>query len=181
MKKRTLMKTNFDCNHQFRKDAGYTIIEVLVSIAILSVGMLGLISSANSVSHYQRQSNQLTIATLAATNKLEEIKRLATNEPTGGAFGFNYLVTDTTGGYLNGYTAPDDWTRSSSDTVNGVGRSWTVQVFPIVNDANESFLNPLSVKMVEAVVTTTWTDELGQSKNVELAAVLHRRQFVGGN
>lgn len=157
-------------------------LEVLTSLVILTVGILGVLSSVNSISHYQRHSKNMTLATMHATNKLEEIKRVATNEPTGGAFGFDYLVDDGAGGYLNGFTASDDWTRSSNDVVDGFNRSWSISVYPSsAQTASQSFLIPGAIRMVEAVVTTTWTDEKGESKNVELAVVLHRRQFLGTN
>jgi len=157
-------------------------LEVLVGMSILTVGILGLLSSVNTVNHFQRHSKDMTLATMYSTNKIEEVKRVGTNEPTGGAFGFGYLVDDTAGGYLNGYTASDDWTRSSSDTVNGMTRNWSLSVYPgSAQTGAQSFLVPGAIRMVEAVVTTSWTNEKGDTKNVELAVVLHRRQFLGVN
>lgn len=158
-------------------DRGFTMLEILVSLVLLTVGILGILSSVSSVMHYQRHSRDMTLATMHATNKLEEIKRVGTNEPTGGAFGFSHLVDSTAGGYVNGYTAPDDWTRSSSDTVDGMTRTWTLNIYPF-QDANQDFTVPNLIRMVEAVVTVQWTDERGNQKNVELATVLHRRQFI---
>ena len=101
----------------------------------------------------------MTRATMHATDKLEEIKRRATNEPTGGAYGFDYLVRQDGTGYTNGWAAPDNFTRSSTDTVDGFNRAFSLTVFPAAAQANESFLIPASIHMVEAVVTTTWTNE----------------------
>jgi len=181
VKKNIPMKTISKHLVPVRNETGFTLIEVMVSLTIMTVGILGLLSSVNTVNHYQRHSKDMTLATMHATNKLEAIKRVATNEPTGGAFGFGYLVNDTTG-YLNGYTAVDDWTRTSSDTVDGLTRNWSLSVYPAsAQTAAQSFLVPGAVRMVEAVVTTSWTDEKGGLKNVEVATVLHRRQFLGVN
>lgn len=161
---------------------GFTMLEVLVNIVLLTVGILGMLSSVNSVMHHQRNSKDMTLATMHTTNKLEEIKRVATNEPTGGAFGFNYFVDIGAAGYLNGYTAPDDWTRSSGDVIDGYTRTWTVSIYPPASQtAAESFLVPGAIRMIEAVVTTTWTDAKGNAKSVDVATVLARRQFVGSN
>jgi prepilin-type N-terminal cleavage/methylation domain-containing protein len=74
--------------------AGFTLIEILVSIAIVAFGILGLIKVVDSIIYYQNESREISQATLLATNKIEEVKRISTNEPSGGKYGFNYLVTD---------------------------------------------------------------------------------------
>lgn len=165
-----------------RNEAGFTMIDVLISVVVLSVGILGLLSSVHTVSHFQRHSRDMTSATMHAANKLEEIKRVATDEPGGGsAFGFGYFVDDGATGFLNGYGSPDNWTRTSSDTIDGITRDWTIQIFPVMQDADESFLNSAFIRMVEVVVDASWTNEKGETETVQLATVLHRRQFVGDN
>ena len=77
-----------------RNQEGFTLMEVLVSMVILSVGIFGLIKTANSVIFFQANSKMITQATLKTANKIEDVKRFSTNEPTGCSFGFNYLVSD---------------------------------------------------------------------------------------
>jgi len=165
----------------FGNSAGFTLIEVLASMVILSVGILGLASVVNSVNQYQNLAKNMTLATMHTTNKLEEIKRKGTNEPTGGAFGFNYLVDGTVNGYLNGYATPNNWTRSSSDTINGFTRKWVLTVYPATAQATEDFTNPNTINMVDVVVTTSWVDGKGNTKSVDAATVLHKRQFFNGS
>ena len=50
--------------------AGFTLIEILVSITLLSVGILGLILAVDSIIYYQSKSAEVTQATLLATNKI---------------------------------------------------------------------------------------------------------------
>ena len=164
-----------------RNPRGFTMLEVLISMSIFAVGILGLISSVTTVMHYQRHSKDMTLATMHATAKLEEIKRRATNEPTGGAYGFSYLVKQDGTGYTAGYTAPDNFTRESSDTINGYNREWSLEIYPASAQATQSFTTPGGIRMVEAVVTVSWVDEKNDTKSVEVATVLHRRQFVGGS
>ena len=64
--------------------AGFTLIEVLVSMTILALGILGLITVVNSIMYHQSKSREVTQATLLIKNKIEEIKRISTNEPSGG-------------------------------------------------------------------------------------------------
>ncbi len=163
----------------FGNSAGFTMIEVLASMVILSVGILGLASSINSVTHFQRYSKDLTSATMHTTAKLEEIKRMGTDEPTGGAFGFLYLVNDTTG-YLNGYAAPDDWNRVSPDdttTYPGFSQVAELTVFPAGAQATQDFTDPSSIDMVDVQVTTTWVDDRGNSHEVQAGTVIHKRRF----
>ena len=61
--------------------AGFTLIEILVSIAIVAFGILGLIKVVDSITYYQNESREISQATLLAANKIEEVKRLSTNEP----------------------------------------------------------------------------------------------------
>jgi hypothetical protein len=115
-----------------------------------------------------------TEATLNTANKIEEIKRLSTNEPTGGTFGFNYLVTD----YLTdaGFSEIDNQTYSESRTVGDFTTTRTLQIYP--SGTSETFDDPTTIHMLEVVVKTAWTDSRGGAKDVEMAAVIHRRQFI---
>lgn len=175
--KKINFKNKFKFFRPFGNSAGFTLIEVLASMVILSVGILGLASSINSVNQFQNQSKNMTLATMHTTSKLEEIKRKGTNEPTGGAFGFDYLVDDSANGFLNGYTAPDDWTRTSSDTINGFTRTWQLTIYPASAQASESFTNPDTIHLVDVAVTTSWVDEKGNTKTAQAGTVMHRRQF----
>lgn len=157
-------------------ERGFSLIDVLIGMAIFSVGILGIISSTSSINHYQEHSKKLTTATLYSSNKLEEIKRIATNEPTGGAFGFEYLVGD----YLtdSGMTEVNNTSYTLTETVGGMTRTATLSVFPSNPNDGSTFDAPEQIRMVQVVVDTQWTDKKNLTQNMELAAVLHRRQFI---
>ena len=157
-----------------RNQEGFTLMEVLVSMVILSVGIFGLMKTASSVIYHQNNSKMTTEATLNTANKIEEIKRLSTNEPTGGSFGFNYLVTD----YLTdeGFSEIDNQTHSKSVTDGDFTTTQTLQIYP--SGTSETFDEPTTIHMLEVVVKTAWTDSRGGAKDVEMAAVIHRRQFI---
>jgi len=153
---------------------GFTLIEVVVSMVILSVGIFGLIKTASSVIYHQDNSRLITEATLITTNKIENTKRYAANEPTGGAYGFNYLTTD----YLTdeSFTEISDQNYRKIETDGDFTITTNLQIYP--STSTENFDSPTAIRMVEVVVTTGWTDSRGQAKNIEMASVLHRRQFV---
>ena len=160
--------------------AGFTLIEILVSITLLSVGILGLILAVESIMYYQSKSAEVTQATLLTTNKIEEIKRLSTNEPSGGIYGFNYLVTD----YLvdENMTQVDAKTYLFSEVIDKgpelptMTRTVTLQTYP-PEDAS-SFSNPDQIDLLEAVIKTEWTDKRGERKSVELGSLIHKRHFI---
>ena len=69
-----------------RNQKGFTLMEVMVSMVILSIGLFGLIKSADSVIFYQNNSRLVTEATMLTANKIEQIKGFSANDPIGGVF-----------------------------------------------------------------------------------------------
>ena len=178
--KKMNFKTKLKKFLSFGNSAGFTLIEVLASMTILSVGILGLASAVNSVNQYQNQSKNVTLATMYTTNQLENIKRFATNEPTGGSFGFDFLIGNGVNDFLslNGYALTDDRTRTDSVTVNGFTTESVLTIFPTTAPTAENFTNPGAIRLVDIQVTTTWTNAKGNTKTVQAGTVLHRRQFI---
>jgi len=174
MMKKFISTTHKDLLPAGRNQKGFTLIEVLVSMVILTVGIFGLIKTANSVIFFQANSKMITQATLKTANKIEDVKRFSTNEPTGGSFGFNYLVSD----YLTdeGLSEIDDQTYEKSTTDGDFTITLTLQVYP--SGTTETFDEPTSIHMLEVVVKTEWIDNRGGTKDVEMAAIIHRRQFI---
>jgi prepilin-type N-terminal cleavage/methylation domain-containing protein len=172
--KKLISNTSKEFLQAGQNQKGFTFLEVLVSAVILSVGIFGLIKTADSVLFYQSHAKNTTDATLKTANKIEEIKHLSANDPTSGAFGFNYLTTD----YLTdeSLTRVDSQTYSKSETDEDFTVAWTLQVYP--SGTSETFDEPTSIHMLEVLVTTTWTDSRGSGREVELSAVIHRRQFI---
>ena len=55
--------------------AGFTLVEVLVAMVILSVGLLGLGALTVGIAESNRSSRDLTVSTTLAQDKLEDIKK----------------------------------------------------------------------------------------------------------
>ena len=66
------------CDKYIKKegDNGFTLIEVLVAIVILSVGLLGMASLTVGIIKGNKLSGDLTTATTLAQDKMEEIRGL---------------------------------------------------------------------------------------------------------
>ena len=85
------------------REAGFTLIEVLVAMVILSVGLLGLealgIGAARSVVNADNQTRMATAATRAMEAKQQEVRRAPGSVTTGEQCGVDtdtrlYLCTD---------------------------------------------------------------------------------------
>ena len=59
-----------------KKSGGFTLLEVLIAIVILSVGLLGMASLTVGIINGNKFSNELTTATTLAQDQMEEIRRL---------------------------------------------------------------------------------------------------------
>ena len=179
---------------QKHSQSGFTFIEVIIAIAVLAFGVLGLITATHSVSINQRNADNTTEAIMIATDELENIKRLATNEPLGGAFGYSYLVNTQAGGFINPTdfpSSPNNYTRAKTETnvddpeiPVGFTRTTTIRVHP-ANDTTvtgmENFDDQNStdrIHMIEAIVNVSWINHTGATKFTELSTVLQRRQII---
>ena len=162
------------------KQHGFTLIETLVSISILTIGILGLMRIVDSVIYYQSKSAEVTQATLLSTNKIEEIKRFSINEPSGGKYGFNYLVTD----YLvdKKMTKINEKTYSFTEVLNEgsklpkMTRTLTLRTYPSGDEI--SFSDPGKINLLEVIIKTEWVDKRGNKKHVELGTLINKRYFV---
>lgn len=56
-------------------DNGFTLIEVLIAIVILSVGLLGMASLTVGIINGNKFSNDMTTATTLAQDKMEDVRR----------------------------------------------------------------------------------------------------------
>jgi len=61
--------------HNKQNDKGFTLLEVLIAILILSVGLLGMASLTVAIINGNKFSNDLTTATTLAQDKMEDVRR----------------------------------------------------------------------------------------------------------
>jgi type IV pilus assembly protein PilV len=61
---------------------GFTLIEVLVAMVILSIGLLGTAALITGIINSNKLSNRITTATVLAQDKMEEIKRAGAADKT---------------------------------------------------------------------------------------------------
>ena len=68
---------NFMNMFNTRNNSGFTLIEVLVAMVILSVGLLGTAALITGIINSNKLSNRISTATVLAQDKMEEIKSVS--------------------------------------------------------------------------------------------------------
>ena len=90
------------------RDNGFTLVEIMVAILILTVGLLGMASLTVAIIKGNKLSADLTTATVLAQDKMEDLRRLgysgipATDDTNTEAYG---TIADTSGTILPEYAA----------------------------------------------------------------------------
>lgn len=64
-----------------RKDKGFTLLEVMISMVFLVIGILGIVSLHFASSAANRMSHSITTAVVMAEEKIEELKRAGYSSP----------------------------------------------------------------------------------------------------
>jgi len=138
------------------KEAAFTLIEVLIALAILSIGILGLAEMSYVVMKGNVISKQYTIASTLAQDKMEELRSRSYTDP---------LLTDvnTSNDSDLQSTSNVDYQETNIDEKGNPGGRFT----RIVNIAD----NTPSTGMKTIVVMVTWTDVMGQARKIVFSTI----------
>ena len=103
-----------------KTQCGFSLIEILVAMAIFSIGILGFAMSTISVTQGNQKSYNIAIANALAQDKLEELKALPATLASGGP------VTDT----ISGQSFSRSWTVTANSPISGMHKidvtvTWT--------------------------------------------------------
>ena len=77
--------------HKANNNNGFTLMEVLVAMLILSVGLLGMAALIAGIINSNKLSNRISTATVLAQDKMEDIKRIGYDNAGGGAEDYNTI------------------------------------------------------------------------------------------
>lgn len=92
-----------------RGERGFTVIEVMVAVLILSVGMLALVSTAATVTRMIGQGQRFSEASTLAAKRFEILRAtdcsvMTSNTATEGAYTLKWAVADTAAGKAKAVT-----------------------------------------------------------------------------
>ncbi len=168
--------------HQY-SESGFTLIEVLISMLIFSVGILGIMTSINSVIDYQRDADDMTQATLLTKQQLERFKAVGANENSlvGGTYSFDYLVGDFKG--VAGLDCSGSTTICTSLNPEIFGKFSRVTTMTVMAGTGQSWgdftvANQPLIRFVKVDVVTTYTGSRGIPRSVSLSVVMNRRRIL---
>ena len=103
---------------------GFTLIEALITIFILSVGLLGMASLLYSVMGYNQYAATITTATTLAQAKIEDIKNMSYSSIAAGTVTENNIDEEgSAGGIYTRSTTVDDTTLTNMKII-AVVVSW---------------------------------------------------------
>lgn len=130
------------------REDGFTLNEILVSIALIAIGVLGFSVNTIGVIQGNQISGNVTVATGLAQDKLEQLKVLGTALPT--------CPTATTAGCFDG---PLNSQGAPASPGNIYHCSWVITP------------NTPATELSRIVVTVSWRDYL--SRQVELSTLVY--------
>ena len=129
-----------------RREAGFTMLEVMIAMLILAFGVLGAAAAQLTAMDYARKSRSLTQALYLAEQQIEAFQAMPAADVAAQA------------GTPNDPGNPIDPTPGDEDLTT-YNRSWQIQI-----DTPEADMITISVRV-------DWTDELGQNRRVQLDAM----------
>jgi len=161
-----------------RRTRGFSLIEVLVAVVILSVGLLALASLQSHLVRGSSASRSQSIATGIAQQTMERLRGFTTK--TGGSGSYASIATSvspTSVTSFNGQSLANTYSVSTSvqryrfnSDPNGDGDTSDGAFVSVVNDSSVGVSTIPEFKRV--TVSVSWTNESGDSNSVAVSDVI---------
>jgi type IV pilus assembly protein PilV len=137
-----------------RTTDGFTLIEVMIAIGILSFGLLSLATMQIKAMHGGDRGRHATNAAAIAENKMEQLQQ----DP--------WASIAATGGFVADPTAQNSVQLNGASSVE---RAYNVSYQ--ITDVQPSFTRAIDVRV-------TWTEKGGENRSVTLSSIRYNREGV---
>jgi len=172
--------------HKWRRARGFTILEVIIALGILMVGVVSVASLSSMMMMRGHQSKFLSLASMLASDKLEDLNRWDQDDPqvcvpagngTAGSLTADVMQTTTCGGGASASIAYYDdvsisLSNSTADCPNSTAGCFAETISTQVNGAN-SYVT--TYHSPDGIVTTT------SSSTAPANQTFHRRWVIEGD
>lgn len=144
-----------------RPEQGFSLVEVMVTLVVLSIGILGHVSFQKIVHRDTGLSGTRNVASNMAAEKLEDLRAFSVLKTTAGSFAYEDIATNAGGSLANGTV-----TVGNADLT----RSWTVTDYYYDSDLSAPTTSvPTGSPLPDfkaVTVTISWQDVDGQAQSV---------------
>lgn len=152
------MKKNPECLRLPASQKGFTLLEVLVALVILSVGLLGMASLTASVVRTNSFSDDFTTATALAQDKLEELINFSFADAD---LSDTSSTNNSTAGLLSTSDTDQQDANNPIDENSNAGGKYT-RIWNIWDR---------TATRKDIAVTVYWTDNLGNTRSLSSSTV----------
>jgi len=177
---------------QLDSEAGVTILEMVVSMLILTVGLLGLAASIGYAVTVSNRGRNLTNTKLVAVSLLEQMETLRNTEQLTFDQIANAGAVDNTGapwdfaGFPTGFQSlsanpgpdgifgtSDDFISPGADNIYGTGDDFTDTSLAVAGYSREIVITNLNTNLKRIQVTVRYPDGGGQMRNLVAVSYLN--------
>ncbi len=114
----TKYNKNNDLKVRLQKSNGFTLLEILMAVVILTIGLLGTAGLLAGIIRSDKLSNEMSVATILAKDRIEELRQL-------GYFGAPSVGNSVTEDPVSGFA---DFTRVTTASSTGVDGAKAITV-----------------------------------------------------
>lgn len=133
-------------NKNMKNQKGISLIEVLITIIIIAVGILGLAKLQQRLWHHSGLLEQQNQAIIIAEKKIEELRGFEQVQSAAGKFAYDDIATE------------------SPQTINSTNTNYTLVSNVDASDPNYKIIN----------VTVSWTDTNGSAQSINLTSIISK-------
>jgi prepilin-type N-terminal cleavage/methylation domain-containing protein len=138
-----------------RRSGGFTLVEVMIVIGILSFGLLALSAMQIKAMHGSDRGRHATNAAAIAENKMEQLQR----DP--------WTTIAVTGGFIPDPVNPVVQNNTQLDGGTSSERAYSVSYQ--ITDVEANYTRAIDVRV-------SWTEEGGENRSVTLSSVRYNRE-----